>query len=161
LSRKAARISRKALDELQEYAKRYGADLAWIKFGEGEISSSLLKVLGEEAVSRIAQTAKASRGDAVLIVAGRRKIVASLGALRNEIAKRDKLIPENTYAPLWVMDFPMFELNEDDGVTAQCTIRSRRRSMKICLCCIALSTAEKRTCSGNFARRLTIRLSTA
>ncbi|MFN2452656.1 MAG: aspartate--tRNA ligase [Pyrinomonadaceae bacterium] len=115
--RGGANLSRKALDELQEHAKRYGAGaLAWIKFGEGETSSSLLKVLGEETVTRLAQTAKAERGDAVLIVAGKMKVVAaSLNALRNEIAKRDKLIPEKSYAPLWVTDFPMFELNEEDG----------------------------------------------
>jgi len=38
-----------------------------------------------------------------------------LGALRNEIARREKLIPENVYAPLWVTDFPMFEYHEEDG----------------------------------------------
>ncbi len=115
--RGGANLSRKALDELQEHAKRYGAGaLAWIKLSEGEISSSLLKALGEDTVTQLAQAAKAERGDALLIVAGKQKTVrAGLGALRNEIAKRDKLIPENTYAPLWVTDFPMFELNEDDG----------------------------------------------
>ncbi len=115
--RGAANLSRKVLDELQEHAKRYGAGaLAWIKLSEGEVSSSLLKALGEDTVTHLAQAAKVERGDALLIVAGKRKIVAaSLGALRNEIAKRDKLIPENVYAPLWVTDFPMFEFNEDDG----------------------------------------------
>src|SRR2546421_644163 len=40
---------------------------------------------------------------------------ALLGALRNEVARREKLIPANTYAPLWVTEFPMFEYHEDDG----------------------------------------------
>jgi aspartyl-tRNA synthetase len=104
------------LDILQEHAKRYGAGaLAWVKLGD-ELSSSLLKVLGEDAVRRVAETAGASAGDAVLIVAGKPKTVAAgLGALRNEVAKRDKLIPEKTYAPLWVTEFPMFEFNEGDG----------------------------------------------
>jgi len=115
--RGGANLSRKALDELQEHAKRYGAGaLAWIKLGEGEVSSSLLKALGDDTVTQLAQAAKAEHGDALLIVAGKQKTVrAGLGALRNEIAKRDKLIPENAYAPLWVTDFPMFEFNEDDG----------------------------------------------
>jgi aspartyl-tRNA synthetase len=38
-----------------------------------------------------------------------------LGALRNEVAKRENLIPSNVYAPLWVTDFPMFEFHEEDG----------------------------------------------
>ncbi|HVF55567.1 MAG TPA: aspartate--tRNA ligase, partial [Pyrinomonadaceae bacterium] len=111
-----AALSRKALDELQEHAKRYGAGaLAWVKLGD-EVSSSLLKALGEDVVRRIASAAGAERGDAVLIIAGKSKTVAaSLGALRLEVARRDNLIPQNTYAPLWVTDFPMFEHNEADG----------------------------------------------
>jgi aspartyl-tRNA synthetase len=111
-----AGLSRKALDELQEFAKRYGATaLAWIKLGD-EISSSLLKALGQDVIERLAQQAEAQRNDAVLIVAGKPKTVAAgLGALRNEIARREKLIPENVYAPLWVTEFPMFEFHEDDG----------------------------------------------
>jgi aspartyl-tRNA synthetase len=111
-----AHLSRKVLDELQEVVKRYNASaLAWIKLGD-EISSSLLKALGPEAIERVAQAAGANKGDAVLVVAGRPKVVAaSLGALRNEVARREKLIPENVYAPLWVTEFPMFEFNETDG----------------------------------------------
>jgi aspartyl-tRNA synthetase len=111
-----ANLSRKVLDELQEFAKRYGAGaLAWIKLGD-EVTSSLLKALGAEVVNRIAEVAGAQKGDAVLIVSGKPKIVAaSLGALRNEIAKRENLIPANVYAPLWVTDFPMFEYHEEDG----------------------------------------------
>ena len=111
-----AKLSRKVLDELQEFVKRYGAKfLAWIKLGD-EISSSLLKTLGAEAVAQIASAAGANKGDAVLIVSGKPKVVAaSLGALRNEIAKRENMVPANVYAPLWVTDFPMFEFHEEDG----------------------------------------------
>lgn len=111
-----AGLSRKVLDDLQEFAKRYGATaLAWIKLGD-ETSSSLLKVLGAEMIDRVAQLAGAEKGDAVLIVADKPDVVtASLGALRNEIAKREKLIPANDFVPLWVVDFPMFEFHEDDG----------------------------------------------
>jgi aspartyl-tRNA synthetase len=113
--RGGAGLSRKALDEWQEFARRYGAAaLAWIKLGDKR-SSSLLKVLGEEVLSKLAQLAGAKRGDALLIVAGKAKTVAaSLGALRNEVARREKLIPENVYAPLWVTEFPMFEYHEED-----------------------------------------------
>lgn len=111
-----ANLSRKVLDDLQGFAKRYGAGaLAWIKLAD-EVSSSLLKALGADVVGRIADVAGAKKGDAVLIVSGKPKIVAaSLGALRNEVAKRGNLIPAGVYAPLWVTDFPMFEFHEEDG----------------------------------------------
>ena len=111
-----AHFSRKVLDELQEFVKRYGASaLGWIKLGD-ETSSSLLKVLGQETIERLTAVAGAQKNDAVLIVAGKSKTVAaSLGALRNEVARREKLIPEGVYVPLWVTEFPMFEFHEDDG----------------------------------------------
>jgi aspartyl-tRNA synthetase len=110
-----ASMSRKTLDELQEFAKRYGAGaLAWIKLGD-ELSSSLLKALGNDLVVDLAGTVGAQKADAVLIVAGKPDVVAaSLGALRNEVARREKLIPEGVFAPLWVTEFPMFEYHEDD-----------------------------------------------
>lgn len=110
-----AGLSRKVLDELQEFAKRYGASgLAWIKLGD-ETTSSLLKALGEAGVAQLASLVGAEKSDAVLIVAGKAKTVAaSLGALRNEVARREKLIPGNVFAPLWVTEFPMFEYHEED-----------------------------------------------
>jgi aspartyl-tRNA synthetase len=111
-----AGMSRKLLDELQEFARRYGAGaLAWIKLGD-EVSSSLLKALGNETVNQMTELAGAAKGDAVLIVAGKPSVVAaSLGALRNEVARREKMIPAGVFAPLWVTEFPMFEFHEDDG----------------------------------------------
>jgi aspartyl-tRNA synthetase len=111
-----ADYSRKQLDEMQEFVRRYGASaLAWIKIGD-ETTSSLLKALGEEMISRLASAAGAEKGDAVLIVAGKKSVVAaSLGALRKEVARRENLIPKGVYKPLWVTEFPMFELNEETG----------------------------------------------
>jgi len=111
-----ADYSRKQLDELQEFVKRYGANaLAWIKLSD-ETTSSLLKVLGQEKIEQLASFAKAEKGDAVLVVAGRKSIVAaSLGALRLEIARRENLIPKDVFKPLMVVDFPMFEYNEETG----------------------------------------------
>ncbi len=128
-----ADYSRKQTDELQEFVKRYGAGaLAWIKVGaqssppagggvaaasadgvvgaDRAISSSLLKVLGESKIAALASTANAEKGDAVLIVAGTRSVVAaSLGALRNEIGRRENLIDRSRYEALIVTEFPMFE----------------------------------------------------
>lgn len=116
-ARGKADYSRKQLDELQEFVKRYGANaLAWIKLGEAETTSSLLKVLGQEKIEALARAANAAKGDAVLIVAGKKSVVAaSLGALRVEIARRENLIDKNAYRPLLVTEFPMFELNDETG----------------------------------------------
>ena len=116
VARGKADYSRKQLDELQEFVKRYGANaLAWIKIGD-ETTSSLLKVLGSEKIAQLAQAASAETGDACLIVAGKKSTVAaSLGALRNEVARRENLIPKNVVKPLWVTEFPMFEFNEETG----------------------------------------------
>ena len=108
--------SRKQTDELQEYVKRYGAGaLAWIKLAnDGATTSSLAKVLGDEKVAELASLAGAGKGDAVLIVAGRKSVVAaSLGALRLEVARREDLIDRSAYKPLIVTEFPMFEHDEE------------------------------------------------
>ena len=113
--RSKADYSRKQLDELQDFAKRYGAGaLAWIKLGADETTSSLLKVLGETKIAELASAAGAEKGDAVLIIAGRKSVVAaSLGALRVEVGKRENLIDRSAYKPLIVTEFPMFEHDED------------------------------------------------
>ncbi len=128
-----ADYSRKQLDDLQDFVKRYGAGaLAWIKIpvrtpsdsdgfpGAGEISSSLMKVLREEKIAELASAANAENGDLVLIVAGSKSVVAAaLGALRNEVAKRENLIDRSAYKPLIVTEFPMFEHDEaSDSYTA-------------------------------------------
>jgi len=115
-----ADYSRKQLDDLQDFVKRYGAGaLAWIKVGD-ETTSSLLKVLGEGKIAELAKVAGAEKGDLVLIVAGRKSVVAaSLGALRVEVAKREDLIDRSAYRPLIVTEFPMFEHDEgSDSYTA-------------------------------------------
>jgi len=108
-----ADYSRKQTDELQEFVKRYSAGaLAWIKVGD-ETTSSLLKVLGEAKIAELAAKSGAEKGDAVLIVGGRKSVVAaSLGALRLEVAKREKLIPDGVFKSLLVIDFPLFEYND-------------------------------------------------
>lgn len=109
-----ADYSRKQLDDLQDFAKRYGAGaLAWIKVGD-EVTSSLLKVLGEDKIAELAKAANTEKGDLVLIVAGRKSVVAAaLGALRVEVAKREELIDRTAYKPLIVTEFPMFEHDEE------------------------------------------------
>jgi aspartyl-tRNA synthetase len=106
------------LDELTEIARRYGAGgMAWIKTSEsGEVTSSLLKALGEEKVTELAQEAGSAAGDCVLVVGGKTSAVAaSLGALRTDVAEREGLIDQTKFNFLWVIDFPMFEYHDEDG----------------------------------------------
>ncbi len=109
-----ADYSRKQLDQLQEFVKRYGADgLAWIKIAD-QISSSLMKALGQSKIEQIAAEVKAEKGDTVLILAGKRNVVSTaLGALRLEIAKSENLIDRSSYKPVLITEFPMFEYNEE------------------------------------------------
>jgi len=109
-----ADYSRKQTDELQEYVKRYGAGaMAWIKAGD-EATSSLLKVLGEETIAKLIAASGAEKGDAILMVAGKRPVVAAaLGALRQEVARREGLIDRSKYACLIVTEFPMFEHDDE------------------------------------------------
>lgn len=109
-----ADYSRKQLDQLQEFVKRYGADgLAWIKITD-QISSSLMKALGRSRIEQIASEVKADKGDIVLIIAGKRNVVSTaLGALRLEIAKSENLIDRSSYKPVLITEFPMFEYNEE------------------------------------------------
>jgi aspartyl-tRNA synthetase len=111
----AGEYSRKQLDELTEVAKTYGAGgLGWIKASpSGEVSSSLLKALGEERTRELLDAAGAAAGDLVLLVAGTPAVVAAaLGALRLEMGRRLSLIDEKKHNFLWVTDFPMFEWDE-------------------------------------------------
>lgn len=112
------KYSRKVLDGLAEVVRRYGAGmLASIKHGEGgEISSSLVKLLGEAKVAELAREAGAGAGDAVLLLAGKPAVVAAaLGALRVEIAEREGLADKDKFSFIWITDFPMFEYHEEDS----------------------------------------------
>lgn len=111
-----ADYSRKQLDWMQDFVKHYGAGgLTWIKLAD-QFSSPLMKSLGQSTVERIAVEVGAEKGDVVLIVAGKKQIVASaLGALRVKVAESEGLIDKNLYKPVLITEFPMFEFNEDSG----------------------------------------------
>lgn len=114
-----AKYSRKNIDELTEFAKKYGAKgLAWIKIENGEIKSPISKFLTEEEMNNIITATNAKDGDLILISSDKSKrALTILGALRLEIAKREDLIKnaKNKYEFLWVVDFPLFEYDEEDG----------------------------------------------
>lgn len=112
-----ADIPRRELDGLVEYVGHYGAKgLAWIGFLEdGTLKSQIKKFFGEDKLREIGKACGAEKGDLVLMIADKPKVVAAaLGELRKEMARRMNLINEDEFAFTWVVDFPMFEYSEEE-----------------------------------------------
>ena len=114
----AAGYTRKQTDELTEWVKRpqVGAKgLVYIKFNEdGTVKSSVDKFYTPEQVKEMAEAAGASAGDLVLILCGpRRKTQTMLGVLRIEMGNRLGLRNPKEFAPLWIVDFPLLEWDDE------------------------------------------------
>ena len=116
-----SKLSRKEIDDYTNFVGIYGAKgLAYIKVNSLEkglegLQSPILKFLPEETVKIILERTAANDGDLIFFGAGKLKIVnESLGALRVKIGQDLDLI-EPGWKPLWVIDFPMFERNEDEN----------------------------------------------
>lgn len=121
-----ASLSRREIDELTEFVKRYGAKgLVWIGLtGEPaedgsvtpeQIKSQAAKFLSPEELAGIVKTSQAKSGDLILIVADKASVVnQSLWMLRLEIGKRANLIDPNVDAFCWVVDFPLLEYDDEE-----------------------------------------------
>ena len=109
--------SRKKIDKLEAFVKDFKAKgLAWAKVKEDEIQSPILKFIGDETMDKILEKLEAKAGDLVLFVADKNATVyAALGNLRNHIADEMGMIPEDVIAPLWIVEFPLFEYDEEEG----------------------------------------------
>ena len=114
-----ARLTRKIIDGYTDFVARYGAKgLAYIKVndlqaGMSGLQSPILKFLPDQVVSAVLQRVGAADGDIVFFGADDASVVNdSIGALRNELGRDLGLIAEG-YAPLWVVDWPMFEESRD------------------------------------------------
>ncbi len=113
----SAHFSRKDIDKLTESARSYGAKgLVWIRVNEDDINSSVNKFFDQEQLKEIAAVFEAKAGDLILIVSDRAKVVFdTLGFLRREIAGRMGLLDDKEYKLLWVVDFPLFEKDDETG----------------------------------------------
>ncbi|HBC3401027.1 TPA: aspartate--tRNA ligase [Vibrio parahaemolyticus] len=116
-----ADLTRKQIDGYAEFVGIYGAKgLAWMKVndraaGVEGIQSPVAKFLSEDVINGILDRTQAESGDIILFGADKANIVAeALGALRLKLGKDLGLTKEGTWAPLWVVDFPMFE-EDDEG----------------------------------------------
>jgi len=119
-----AELSRKQIDQYTEYVGHYGAKgLAWIKVndvdgGREGLQSPIVKFLPDEALTAIIEKTGAQSGDILFFGAGDVHTVnESIGALRVKVGT-DMDMVDDTWQPLWVINFPMFEKNSDGNWTA-------------------------------------------
>jgi len=109
-------FSRKTIKELESFVSKFGAKgLAYIQVKEEGLKGPILKFLSEEAIETMKSRLDLQVGDIVFFGAGERKIVWDyMGRLRVEVAKRLNMIDEERLEFVWVVDFPMFELEEGE-----------------------------------------------
>ncbi len=113
-------FTRKKIDKLTQEAKHYGAKgLVWIKYEEAGISSSVSKFFSEDELKAILAKCDANVGDIVFICSDKPKVVFdTLGFLRRRIAGEMGLLDDNKFNFLWVVDFPMFEQDDEGNIKA-------------------------------------------
>ena len=113
-------FSRKTLGEAEEFVRKFGAKgLAYLQIKENEIKGPLVKFISEQNLKTLLERVGASVGDIVFFGAGAKKVVWDyMGRLRQKIANDMGMINESVYKFLWVVDFPMFERNDDGSISA-------------------------------------------
>jgi aspartyl-tRNA synthetase len=116
-----AKLSRKQIDEYTKFVGIYGAKgLAWMKVNDRDagvegVQSPIAKFLNEEVINSLLERTNAQTGDIILFGADKRNVVnEAMGALRLKVGLDLELTDLNKWAPLWVVDFPMFE-EDDEG----------------------------------------------
>ena len=119
-----ASLTRKVIDDFTEFVAVYGArGLAWIKVndlrnGSEGLQSPILKFLDEEIIGNLLSTLAVETGDIIFFGADKSKIVnEAMGALRIKVAQELNLVASG-WAPVWVVDFPMFELTSEGDLTS-------------------------------------------
>ena len=109
--------SRKVIDELTDWLKeQYSVKgLAFIKCNDGEkFEGGISKFFDEDIQSKIIRDLGIQSGDIIFMIGDKSKVVLSaLGALRIKLAEKENLIDKKKWAPLWVVDFPLFDWNKE------------------------------------------------
>jgi aspartyl-tRNA synthetase len=114
-----ASISRKQIDDYTKFVSIYGAKgLAYIKINDDGPSSPIIKFLGDDVTQQVIDLTEAKKGDIIFFGADKSKIVnEALGNLREKLGK-DLNLFDKEWAPIWVLDFPMFDVSEDGSLNA-------------------------------------------
>ncbi|MRJ06705.1 MAG: aspartate--tRNA ligase [Epsilonproteobacteria bacterium] len=112
-------FSRKKLKELENFVRKFGAGgLAYIQVREEGLKGPILKFMSQESIDRLLELTKPEVGDIIFFGAGeKRKVWDYMGRLRNKIARDLNLINPKEYKFVWVIDFPMFEADENGNPT--------------------------------------------
>ena len=116
--KEGAKLSRNQIDDLNNWVKNSeikGKGFMWIKYNhDGTIKSSISKLIDNLKANEILKVCKGNFGDLIILISGNNKTpFIQLGSLRIEIAKRLDLIKTKEFCPLWINDFPLFELDEN------------------------------------------------
>tara|TARA_B110000208_G_scaffold140766_1_gene169857 strand:+ start:282 stop:2036 length:1755 start_codon:yes stop_codon:yes gene_type:complete len=114
-----ASISRKQIDDYTKFVSIYGAKgLAYIKINDDGPSSPIIKFLGDDVTQQVINLTEAKKGDIIFFGADKSKIVnEALGNLREKLGK-DLSLFDKEWAPIWVLDFPMFDVSDDGSLNA-------------------------------------------
>lgn len=111
-------VSRKHIDKFTEWVKNPqvgGSGLAYIRYVDGQIKSSISQFFTNEFLQNVMVSLNASTNDILFIISGNKdKSLKILGDFRLYLAKEYNLIQKNIFKPLWVIDFPMFEWDEEN-----------------------------------------------
>ena len=110
-----AKYSRKIIDELTDFVKKYKANgLAWMKGENGSLTGGISKFFSEELQRLMCEKCSVKDGDILFMIGDESAVtLKALGQLRVEIAKREELTNKDDFKPVWVTEFPMFEYDED------------------------------------------------
>ena len=112
-----AKYSRKIIDELTEFVKKYKAKgLAWMKAEGGALNGGISKFFSEDLQRSICDNYNIMNGDIIFLIGDQSSItLKALGQLRVYIAQMESLTNKNEFKPVWITEFPMFEFDEDEN----------------------------------------------
>ena len=110
-----AKYSRKNIDELTDFVKKYKAKgLAWMKAEGGLLTGGISKFFNKDLQKELIGLTSINEGDIIFLIGDEKELTQSaLGALRVEIGKSEGLVDTGEFKPVWVTDFPMFEFDKD------------------------------------------------
>ena len=108
-------VTRKVIDNLTEYVKKYGfGGLGYLKFTTEGVQSPIVKFLSDEIIAEVKKKADAKEGDTLFILSGeRKKVLSTLGLIRLRLAEDFQLIDETKFEFVWVTDFPLFQYDDE------------------------------------------------
>jgi len=112
----AQNYSRKVIDELTDYLKTYFdvKGLAWFKVNNGQFEGGISKFFDNELQKEIIKDLSLEDSQIIFLMGDNKKrTIQSMGALRLKLGERENLIDKNSWKPLWVVDFPLFEKEND------------------------------------------------